>query len=424
MAIGSLKTSCVILAAGAGTRMQSRHAKVLHPVGGLPMLEHVLRLAESVGADPIAVVAGFEHEKITAYVGGRARVVLQQELRGTGDALLRAKAILDGCGELVLVLSGDTPLVRPGSVRRLLDAAQRRCACAFLTADLDNPGDYGRVVRSSDGRVLRISEVSSASEGERAIAEINVGCYVFDTRLLFQALSGLKPDPSKAEYYLTDVIGTLARDHEVRAVKLDEPREAVGINSRRDLARAETIMNEEVLNRLMNQGVTIEDPATTRIGPDVSIGRDTVIYSHTVIEGATRIGSDCRVGPFARIRDSAVLGDRVTIGNFVEIVRSTIGDGVLIKHLSYIGDCEIEAGANIGAGTITANYDGTRKHKTFIGRDAQVGSGTVLVAPVKVGRQSRTGAGSVVTKNRDVPDGETVVGVPARPVRAKARKSS
>lgn len=407
--------ACVILAAGDGTRMKSELPKVLHTVSGIPMLEHVLRQAESLKPERIIVVAGYKKPLVASCVGKRAAVVEQKERRGSGHAVMQAMPRLKGFDGAVLVLCGDMPLLRPQTVKDLVaEFRKSECSGVVLTGAAENPAGYGRIVRDGAGNVTRIVEEISATEEERRIREINTGAYVFDRAALSAALKRLKPDPVKKEFYLTDTVALLADEGIFLGHRACDPAEATGINSRSDLARAERAMNARILERWMAEGVTVRDPLTTWIGADVKIGADTEILPNTVIEGPAVIGRRCHVGPFARIRGGVTLGDDVTVGNFVEVVRSTVGRGTLMKHLTYIGDAVVGGGVNVGCGTITANFDGKAKHQTRIGDRAQLGSGTVLVAPVKVGAGAKTGAGSVVTRGRDVPAGKTVIGVPAK----------
>lgn len=414
------EVAAVILAAGAGTRMKSDLPKVLHPVCGVPMLGHVLGTVEALGARKTLVVVGHERAQVRLYIGKRAEAATQWPPRGTGHALLQTRRQLRSyCGS-VLVLCGDAPLVRRSSLESLIRTRQAKDAsCVILTFKLDRPTGYGRILRDSRGRVVRIVEELNATPSEKAVREVNSGVYCFDAQALFRALAKVKPDPVKKEIYLTDAIAILAREGRVEAVQTDRPEETLGVNTRKDLALVTKIRKTEILEQLMADGVTIEDAATTFIGEGVKIGRDTVIHPNTVIDGPAVIGRKCSIGPFARIRAGVTLGNEVTVGNFVEVVRSTVGDRTLVKHLTYLGDTTVGADTNVGAGTITANFDGKKKHRTVIGRRVKVGSGTVFVAPVTVGDGAVTGAGAVVTRGTRVKSGETVVGVPAKPSKRK-----
>lgn len=407
--------ACVILAAGEGTRMKSRLAKVLHPVGGTPMLGHVLALAESLSPRRIVVVAGRDIRHVRAFVGRRATVVEQKRRLGSGHAVMQARNALGRAPGAVVVLYGDMPLLKPETVADVVTAWRRSgTVAALLAARVEMPDGYGRVIRSASGDLARIVEDAAASPGEKEIHEINTGAACFDARELFSALKSLRPNPVKREFFLTDAIDAIASRRRFVVVMAKDALEALGINSRQDLAAAERVMNARALRRLMAAGVTIQDPGTTFVGPRVRIGPDTVIHPNTVIEGPAKIGRDCRIGPFARIRENVTIGDGVCVGNFVEITRSRIGRGTMVKHLTYLGDARVGAGVNIGAGTITANFDGRRKNPTVIGDGARIGVGTMLVAPVRVGARAVTGAGAVLTRGKNVPAGATVAGVPAK----------
>jgi bifunctional UDP-N-acetylglucosamine pyrophosphorylase/glucosamine-1-phosphate N-acetyltransferase len=379
------------------------------------MLGHVLSTVEALGLRRKIVVAGHLIAQVHSYVDKRAEVVTQWPPRGTGHALLQTrKQFRSYCGS-VLVLCGDAPLIRSSSLESLIRFRQAKAAsCAILTFQLEHPTGYGRIVRDARGRVTSIVEELNATAVEKAIREVNSGVYCFDAQALFKALDRVKPDPIKKEIYLTDAIEILAREGRVEAIKTDRPEETLGVNTRKDLATVTRIKKQEILDQLMADGVTIVDAATTFIGVGVKIGQDTVIHPNTVIDGPAVIGRKCSIGPFARIRAGVKLGNEVTVGNFVEVVRSTVGDRTLVKHLTYLGDAEVGADVNVGAGTITANFDGKNKHRTVIGNKVKVGSGTIFVAPVTVGQSAVTGAGAVITRGTRVKPGQTFVGVPAK----------
>jgi len=407
--------AAVILAAGKGTRMHSDVPKALHTICGEPMLGHLLRKAEELGAKKIIVVAGYGVGRVREFVGNRAHVVEQKRLLGSGHALMQAEPVLSRWKGRVLVMYCDTPLVSTDTLSRILgNQRQTRDDCVLLSVNLDDPTGYGRIRKNSEGFVQKIIEENDTTPLEKAIREINTGCYVFDSRKLFTALKWIRKNPKKKEYYLTDAIEILAQSGKVAAVLTQKSEEALGVNSLAELAGIEQIMQKNILEGWARKGVRIRDPRTTTIDANVTIGSGTVVLPNTVIEENTRIGKDCRIGPFARIRGASHIGNGVVIGNFVEVVRSKIGDNAQVKHLSYVGDAVVGRSVNIGAGTITANFDGRRKHKTVIKDKAQIGSGTILVAPVTVGRAAKTGAGAVVTKGKNVPDHGIVVGVPAR----------
>jgi bifunctional UDP-N-acetylglucosamine pyrophosphorylase/glucosamine-1-phosphate N-acetyltransferase len=428
----------IIMAAGQGTRMKSATIKILHTAAGRPIIDYVLDLAAEIGTRPPIMVVGHQREAVQQAVGGRARYAVQEEQKGTGHAVLQAVPLLDGARH-VLILSGDVPLTRPETLRRLLDEhEQSQNALTLLTMKLDDPAMYGRIVRDSGGAVARIVEAKDASDDEKRINEVNAGIYVFDGRYLIDNLRNLSTSNAQGEYYLTDLLGVLrGAGKRVGAVVAGDPIEALGVNSRADLASVEGEIQRRVVAALMNDGVTFRNPATVVIDSTVTIGNDTVVYPFVTIEGKTTIGSRCviepgvhlvdvqvgddvhlktgtvaedavianeaTVGPYAHLRPGSRLGRHVKVGNFVETKKAVFGDGAKASHLSYIGDAEVGADANIGAGTITCNYDGVNKHRTIIEDGAFIGSDTQLVAPVRVGKGAYVGAGSTITK--DVPPG-------------------
>lgn len=431
----------IILAAGKGTRMKSKHSKVMHQVAGLPMISHVLDAVNGAGINDCFVVIGYGGEEIRQYLGDRVKYVVQTEQLGTGHAVMQAEPFCRDDREPVLVLAGDTPLLTSEIIEQLVDAHRLEAASAtVLTTKIDNPTGYGRIVREGEGKI-RIVEEKDASPGQRAIKEVNTGSYCFNSLDLFWALKNLTPQNAQGEYYLTDVLEILQNEGKSVAVSYTPDFEAVqGINDRLQLAEAEKVFQKRVCHRLMESGVTIIDPATTFIGKNVKIGRDTVVYPFTLIEGKTEIGEDGVIGPRSRIVDSVVgnrvvidssvvldscLADDVTvgpfsylrpetrlqagvkIGDFVEIKKSVIGEGSKVPHLSYLGDSTVGKNVNIGAGTITCNYDGINKHPTIIGDQVFIGSNTNLVAPITVGSGAKTGAGSTLTK--DIPEGVLAV---------------
>ncbi|MBI3316213.1 MAG: bifunctional UDP-N-acetylglucosamine diphosphorylase/glucosamine-1-phosphate N-acetyltransferase GlmU, partial [Candidatus Omnitrophica bacterium] len=371
----------------------------------------------------IVVVAGYRRDLVKRFVGSRASVVWQKKLLGSGHAVHQTAPALGGFLGTVLVLYCDTPLISRLTMARLLERHRKQAnVCTLLSVRLEDPSGYGRIRRAPDGRVESVVEETDATPAEKKIQETNVGCYAFDSQKLFQVLKKAPKNRLKKEYYLTDVVGILAKGSRVEALETQDQGEVLGVNTRKDLALAEGMAQIGIFSRWIEKGVTIRDPKTTTIDADVEIGRGTLIFPHTVIEEGAVIGKDCRIGPFARIRGASKIDDGAVIGNFVEIVRSRVGRGTQIKHLSYIGDAVIGTSVNIGAGTITANFDGKRKHRTHIKDRAHIGSGTILVAPVTLGRGSKTGAGAVVTKGRNVPDRGVVVGVPAKPLQKKGNR--
>jgi len=407
----------IILAAGEGTRMKSSLPKVLHNICGKPMLEYLIDNVNSIGINKVIVIVGHKAKLVKKQIGG-IKCIVQNELLGTGDAVSKARSALlkDNKIDNVLILYGDTPLLSQEIIKKLVEKhVSSNAGATLLTAQLKNPTGYGRVIRSSGGKIVKIVEELDASIYEKIIEEINVGVYCFSKRALFYGLEKIKPDNKKEEYYLTDTIEVLTKANIlVESVTTNNAEEFLGVNTRAELGKAELVMRKRILYRIMDGGVTIIDPANTYIEHGVEIKKDTVIYPYTFIENNVKIGSDCNIGPFARLRPGTVIEDRVGIGNFVEIVRSSIGQETKIRHQCYIGDTVIGKNVNIGAGTIVANYDGKEKYKTIIEDNAFIGTGTILIAPVKIGKGAVTGAGSVVTRNKNVPAGKTVVGIPAR----------
>lgn len=435
----------VILAAGKGTRMKSRLPKVLHRAAGLPLLDWVLRLARSLDAASITVVTGHEAQRVEAAVSAPdVRCVLQEPQLGTGHALLQTKPVLAGAAGRVLLLSGDVPLLQAASVRTLLERqAAASAALVVATARVGDPTGYGRIVRDAAGALQRIVEHKDAGSEIRAIDEINSGVYVFALEPLFEALSRVGATNAQGEYYLPDLVEIFRRDgRTVDAVALADPDEIRGINTRAELADVGRVLQSRINAAHMAAGVTLVDPATAYIGPDVTIGTDTVVQPFVILDGRTSIGDDCELhagvhitdcalgdrvmvydhsvlqdsrvgngatlGPFARLRPKSNVYEDVHVGNFVEIKKSTLGKGTKVGHLTYIGDATVGAGVNIGAGTITCNFDGRKKHQTVVGDGAFVGSDSTLVAPVTVGRGAYVAAGSSITD--DVPDGALGIG--------------
>ena len=430
----------IILAAGLGTRMKSATIKILHHAAGRPIIDYVVDLASEVGESAPVIVIGHQREAVQKQVGDRARYAVQEQQLGTGHAVMQAMSVLgrDGMrGKRVLILSGDVPLTRAETLRQLIEEHERsNNALTLLTMKLDDPAMYGRVVRDGDGTVTRIVEAKDANDAEKKIDEVNAGIYVFDGERLFENLSSLSTNNAQGEYYLTDLLGLLRNaGHRVGAVVAGDPIEAAGVNSRADLATVEGEIQRRVVAKLMSEGVTFRNPGTVVIDSTVAIGSDTVVYPFVTLEGTTKIGEGCViepgvhlmnvtvgddvhlktgtvaedavieaeavVGPYAHLRAGSQLGRHVKVGNFVETKKAVFGEGAKASHLSYIGDADVGANVNIGAGTITCNYDGVNKHKTVIEEGAFIGSDTQLVAPVRVGKGAYVGAGSTITK--DVP---------------------
>ena len=430
----NVNLSAIILAAGLGTRMKSRKAKVLHEAGGQALVEHVLDAAEaSVPSSRITVVVGHQADQVRALLAARAcRFVTQQEQRGTGHAVAICESLAAKDG-LTLLLYGDCPLLGASTIARLVAAQQQGgSAATLITTMLEQPDGYGRIVRAADGGVAAIVEQKAATAEQRKICEINSGIYCIDAQLLWQFVGKLTPNPASGEIYLTDIVELLrAAGHRVAALVLDDPSEILGINHRIELAEADRILRARKTRQLMLAGVTIFQPETVAIDSAVQIGQDTVVGPFTQIRGKTTIGSDCtigagtiirdsviadnvvvaeycfvgtstvetgaRIGPFSRLRLENHVEAGAHVGNFVELKKTRFGAGAKAMHLAYLGDSVIGAGVNIGAGAITCNYDGVDKHQTVIGDNVFVGSNSTLVAPLLIEAGSYVAAGSVIT---------------------------
>lgn len=441
-----MSLSVVILAAGLGTRMKSALPKMLHPVAGRPMVLYGVETARALGADAIVLVVGHGAEQVRAVVGDAVLYAMQPEPLGTGHAVMQAEPLLRERGGTVLVYYGDMPLLRAETLRQLAATHEEtQATLTLLTLVADDPMGFGRILRDSAGRVVGIVEDSVATPEQKRIRELNGGVYAFQADWLWENVARLQKSP-KGEFFLTDLVEmAVAQGRRVEAVTTDDADQMLGINDRTHLARAEAIARKRIAERLMLSGVTLQDPESIYVDADVHVGADTVIYANTHLQGKTRIGARCRIGPNTVVRDSvigddckveasvveeAVLEDHVDIGpfahlrkgahlasgvhmgNFGEVKNSYLGPGTKMGHFSYLGDAEVGADVNIGAGTITCNFDGERKHKTVIEDGAFIGSDTMLVAPVRIGKGAKTGAGSVVT--HDVPPGAVAYGVPAR----------
>jgi bifunctional UDP-N-acetylglucosamine pyrophosphorylase/glucosamine-1-phosphate N-acetyltransferase len=443
-------TRVVILAAGLGTRMRSKRAKVLHRAGGMPLIEHVIAAARAVApAESIVTVTGHQAEQVESVLAhSGVRFVRQIEQKGTGHALECARSSLEtsatsGDG-LVMVLYGDTPLLSAATLVRLRDMqARSHAAATLITTTLADPSGYGRVIIDGDGAVSAIVEDKVCTPEQRAIRVINSGIYCFRAGPLWKHLAEIKPNNSAHEYYLTDMAAILTRHgHRVESLHIDDPAELLGINTRIELADADRILRRRKADDLMVSGVTIERPETVSVDTQVCVGGDTIVEPFVRLLGSTAIGEDChigagsilenavlgdrvlvkpysmiadsrveagaQIGPFARLRMNAEIGPDARIGNFVEVKKSRVGKSTKAQHLAYLGDAHIGDRVNIGAGTITCNYDGEKKHETSIGEGAFIGSNSTLVAPVEIGADSYVGAGSVVTDA--VPGGALALG--------------
>jgi len=444
------------MAAGLGTRMKSNFAKVLHKLDGRPLISHVCRAALELEPRSVYVVVGHQAKDVQSAVEkefssqiDRIGFVYQREQRGTGDAVMAAADVLRDRDGTVMVLSGDVPLIKPATLNRLIETHHKEgAACTLMSVRLENPTGYGRVIRSDSSAFVKIVEQKDASDEERQTREINVGIYCFDNTKLFAALKEIKPNNSQGEFYLTDVPAILKSTGDTVAIyQHNDGREVSGINTRAELAEFENLVRRNTIRRLMlESGVTFIDPSHAYISSDAQIGRDTVVHPDVHIQGDTVIGEaceihqgsrivnsrignrvtikdhclvldseiadDCAAGPFAHLRMNARMDERAVVGNFVEVKKSHIGRGTKSMHLTYLGDATIGEETNIGAGTVTCNYDGKNKHPTVIEDRVRIGSDTMLVAPVRVGSGAVTGAGSVVTE--DVPPNTLVAGVPAK----------
>lgn len=418
MAKAAKKLDALILAAGKGTRMYSDLPKVLHSVWNRPMLGHVLDTLASLGIKSPCVVVGYQAESVRSFLGKSARTVLQSPQKGTGHAVMVAEKVLRAADE-VLIWPGDMPLLKKETLRVFFtEHRKNKTAVSVLSCRQTNPFGYGRIVRDSRGEFVAIREELDASETERKINEVNTGIYLFNREALFAALKEVQPHNQKGEYYLTDTIEILrASGKSVQACCLASAEEAVGVNSKRDLAAAARLLSDRIIDGHLSAGVNILAPADTWIAPDVKIGAGTTVYPWCWIEAGTVIGKNCQIGPFAKIRGSSKIGDGSIVGNFVEVNRSALGKKVNAKHLTYLGDAVVGDEVNFGAGAITANFDGKNKHTTKIGSHAAIGSNAVMVAPVSIPPRVKTGAGSVITKKTRMRAGDTVVGVPARVIK-------
>lgn len=431
--------AAIVLAAGKGTRMKSGLVKVLHPIAGRPMIDWPLAAARSAGAAPVVLVIGHQADAVRKKFDGQTDVLcaLQAEQLGTGHAVACAVSSLKGFTGTVMILCGDTPLLHGSTLSDLLSFHRSRAAAVtLLTACVENPHGYGRVVRNGDGGVLRIVEQKDATPEEQSINEINSGIYCMESDFLFASIGSLGSDNAQNEYYLTDLIAlAVERGATCLAMKIGDSDEIMGVNDRVQLAEAARILRRRINRELMVSGVSLVDPEHTYIDQGVSIGSDTVIHPNCSITGQTAVGNNCviengvsisdcsigdgcrikagsvlerseisnevSVGPMAHLRPGSVLKDHVKIGNFVETKKTVLGEGSKVSHLTYLGDAEIGRDVNIGCGTITCNYDGVAKHRTVIGDNVFVGSDVQLVAPVTVGRNALVAAGTTVT--RDVP---------------------
>ncbi|WP_300620832.1 bifunctional UDP-N-acetylglucosamine diphosphorylase/glucosamine-1-phosphate N-acetyltransferase GlmU [uncultured Fusobacterium sp.] len=436
-----MKLKTLILAAGKGTRMKSDMPKVIHKVNGIPMITKIIDTLSGLNPEENILILGHKKEEVLKVVGENCDYVLQTEQLGTGHAVIQAKEKLKGYDGDVMILCGDTPLLRESTLKSLYEYHKESGAVTtILTSIYENPFGYGRIVKE-DGLVKAIVEEKEASEEIKKIKEVNAGVYCFNSKELFKALDKIDNNNEKGEYYLTDVIGIqVSENKKVQSFILEDKMEILGVNSKVELAQAGKVLRDRKNRELMEEGVILIDPETTYVEESVKVGRDTVLYPGVVLQGKTVIGENCEIignsriidsvlgnnirvessvieesiledgvtmGPFAHIRPKSLLKEKVHIGNFVEVKKSTLEKGVKAGHLTYLGDAQVGENTNIGAGTITCNYDGVNKFKTVIGKDAFIGSDSMLVAPVNIGEKALIGAGSVITK--DVPSNSLAV---------------
>lgn len=448
----NLKT--LILAAGKGTRMKSNIPKIVHKVNGIPMISKIITVLEEIGSTENILILGYKKEEVLKVVGKNSSYVLQNEQLGTGHAVIQAKDKLKDYDGDVMVVCGDTPLLKPETLKKLYNFHKDSGAVTtILTSIYENPFGYGRIVKEN-GLVKAIVEEKEANDEVKKIKEVNAGVYCFNSKELFKALNKINNNNEKGEYYLTDVIGIQVNENKkVRSFILEDSMEILGVNSKVELAQAGNILRDRKNISLMEDGVILIDPTNTYIEENVKIGKDTVIYPGAIIQGDTVIGENCEIlgttriinskiknnvkiessviedsiledgvtmGPFAHLRPKSHLKESVHIGNFVEVKKSTLEKGVKAGHLTYLGDAQVGENTNIGAGTITCNYDGVNKFKTIIGKEAFIGSDSMLVAPVNIGEKALVGAGSVITK--DVPDNALAVSRSKQIIKSDWRK--
>lgn len=445
------KIDTIILAAGMGTRMKSATPKVLHELLGKPMVSYILEAVSDICEDAPVVVVGSGADQVKSTIGDKARFVLQEPQLGTAHAVMCAREILRGRSDLVLVANSDFPLITRETYSSLIETHMKgNSPLTICTVVADDPREFGRIVRDSEGRISGIVEDKAATEAQKKIKELNSNPYCFDAEWLWGSLEKIQKS-AVGEYYLTDLVKIAYEEgYSIGAFEVKDRDESIGINNRVHLAEASKALQKRINTRWMIEGVSFIDPDKTYIEPSVVIGKDTILYPEVYLKGTTKIGEGCvlgpsvliqnttvgdrcrvlfamlesarlendvDMGPFGHLRKGAHLDNHVHMGNFGEIKNAHLGPGTKMGHFSYIGDAEIGADVNIGAGTITCNFDGMNKFKTEIGDGAFIGSDTMLVAPVKIGKGAKTGAGAVVT--RDVPDETTVVGVPAKPLQKK-----
>lgn len=395
----------IVMAAGKGTRMKSKKSKLVHKIYGKEIIRRAVENVKRAGVKEVITVVGYQKEQIQEVLGDSVKYAIQEEQLGTGHAVMQAAKLLEGKKGKVLILNGDHPIMRPETLKKLVDVSNERGESAtILTMVHDDILPYGKIIHDRDGRIQEIIEHKDCTvEQQQYIKEVNLGMYCFDIEELLKALKELKNDNAQKEYYLTDVIKIMYdKGLNTGSIVVSDNAEVLGINDRMDLQVLTKALQLRINTEHMKNGVTIEDINNTYIYDDVEIGIDTIIHPNTTIKSGVVIGEDCEIGPNAYIREGCRLADKVKIGSFVEIKKAIIGEGAKVPHLSYMGDCEIGAKTNIGCGTITCNYDGFNKSKTIIGEHSFIGSNTNLVAPVTLGKNTFVAAGSTITD--DVPD--------------------
>ncbi|MBP7792005.1 MAG: bifunctional N-acetylglucosamine-1-phosphate uridyltransferase/glucosamine-1-phosphate acetyltransferase [Candidatus Goldbacteria bacterium] len=398
-----MKITAIILAAGKGTRMKSCFPKVLHQISGKEMISYVLDSVIKADIKDIVIVAGSNFHKVTNFVKSKyknIKIIRQKNLLGTGHAVSTALKSGIALNPYILILNGDVPMISPETLKHIINMFTKyACDGIIAVSKVKNPSGYGRIKINDDGNVASIIEEKDATPEEKKIDVINGGLYFFKKQDLTENIFKIKRNAKKGEYYLTDLVDIMVKSGKILKPFFVDELEMKGINDRQQLTEAAAINNKKILEKHLKNGITIKDVNTVFIEDNVIIGKDTVIEPFTIIKGPARIGPFCNIGPFTHIRSDTVIGGNCKIGNYVEIKKSKIGDNVHVSHLSYIGDATIGSGTNIGAGTITANYDGRKKNKTYIGKNVYVGSNVVFVAPVKIGDNAVIGAGSVITEN-------------------------
>ena len=393
----------IVMAAGKGTRMKSNKSKLVHKIYGKELVRRVAELAYKIGSDDVVAVVGHMREQVQEVLGDSVKYAYQDELLGTGHAVMQAAPFLEGKKGKVVVLYGDVPIIRPETLKKLIEkSVTSKEYATLLTAIYENPTGYGRIIRDEGGSVEEIVEEKDANSYQKKIKEINSGIYCFDIEELLKALKFIKPNNAQGEYYLTDVIKIMNdKGLKTGAVIVEDNTEILGVNDRAQLELLTRVLRMRINSEHMRNGVTIEDANSTYIYDDVKIGQDTVIHPNTTIQNNVIIGENCEIGPNAFIREGCILDNKVKIGNCVEIKKTVIGEGTKVPHLTYLGDCKVGKNGNIGCGTITCNYDGKNKNQTIIGDNAFIGSNVSLVAPVKIGDNVTVAAGSTITD--DIP---------------------